>query len=71
MVLSGSYDHTVKIHGLKAGKGNKEFQGHTGFVNNVLFSNDNRAVLSASSDNTIKVKLKLLKPLVCLYSLLL
>ncbi|KAI9261427.1 WD40-repeat-containing domain protein [Phascolomyces articulosus] len=54
-VLSGSYDQTVKIHGLRSGKTLKEFRGHSSFVNSVLFSNDNTRVLSASSDGTVKV----------------
>ncbi|KAI7849056.1 WD40-repeat-containing domain protein [Circinella umbellata] len=54
-VLSGSYDQTVKIHGLRSGKTLKEFRGHSSFVNSVLFSTDNTRVLSASSDGTVKV----------------
>ncbi|KAI9484857.1 WD40-repeat-containing domain protein [Zychaea mexicana] len=54
-VLSGSYDQTVKIHGLRSGKTLKEFRGHSSFVNSVLFSSDNSRVLSASSDGTVKV----------------
>ncbi|KAI8148990.1 WD40 repeat-containing protein SMU1-like protein [Fennellomyces sp. T-0311] len=54
-VLSGSYDQTVKIHGLRSGKTLKEFRGHSSFVNSVMFSNDNTHVLSASSDGTVKV----------------
>ena len=56
-VLSGSYDQTVKIHGLRSGKTLKEFRGHSSFVNSVMFSNDNAHVLSASSDGTVKVSL--------------
>ncbi|OAD78498.1 hypothetical protein PHYBLDRAFT_176837 [Phycomyces blakesleeanus NRRL 1555(-)] len=54
-VLSGSYDHTVKIHGLKSGKTLKEFRGHSSFVNAVAFSSDYTRVLSASSDGTVKI----------------
>jgi len=31
-VLSGSYDGTVRVHGLKSGKMLKEFRGHTSYV---------------------------------------
>lgn len=55
LVLSGSYDKLVKIHNIKSGKIVKEFQGHTSFVNAVLYSQDNNSVLSGSSDGTIKV----------------
>lgn len=54
-MLSGSYDKLVKIHNIKSGKIVKEFQGHTSFVNAVLYSQDNNSVLSGSSDGTIKV----------------
>ena len=54
-MLSGSYDQTVKIHGLRSGKTLKEFRGHSSFVNSVLFSTDNTRILSASSDGTVKV----------------
>lgn len=55
-MLSGSYDHIVKIHNIRSGKLLKEFHGHTSFVNAVLFSNDNEKVMSTSSDGTLKVK---------------
>ncbi|KAI8388543.1 WD40 repeat-containing protein SMU1-like protein [Radiomyces spectabilis] len=54
-VLSGGYDQTVKVHGLKSGKILKEFRGHSSFVNSVLYSNDNSRILSASSDGTVKI----------------
>ncbi|KAI9323511.1 WD40-repeat-containing domain protein [Dichotomocladium elegans] len=54
-ILSGSYDQTVKIHGLKSGRTLKEFRGHSSFVNSVLFSNDGTRVVSGSSDGTVKV----------------
>lgn len=54
-VLSASFDHTIKIHGLKSGKALKEFRGHSSFVNNITFSADMARVISASSDGTVKV----------------
>ncbi|KAG2180325.1 hypothetical protein INT44_003327 [Umbelopsis vinacea] len=54
-VLSSSFDHSIKIHGLKSGKILKEFRGHTSFVNNITFSADMARVMSASSDGTVKV----------------
>ncbi|CAG8675094.1 43942_t:CDS:10 [Gigaspora margarita] len=54
-VLSSSFDHTVRLHGLKSGKTLKEFRGHSSFVNNAIFSYDMSRVISASSDGTIKI----------------
>ena len=54
-ILSGSFDTTIKIHGLKSGKQLKEFRGHVSFVNEAIFSADGHQVISASSDGTVKV----------------
>ncbi|CAG8559278.1 11480_t:CDS:10 [Acaulospora morrowiae] len=54
-VLSSSFDHTVRLHGLKSGKTLKEFRGHTSFVNNAIFSYDMTKIISASSDGTVKI----------------
>lgn len=54
-VLSGSYDHTIRLHGLKSGRALKEFRGHSSFVNDVIFSSDNTKILSTSSDGTVKI----------------
>ncbi|KAI8981489.1 WD40-repeat-containing domain protein [Pilobolus umbonatus] len=54
-IMTGSYDQTVRIHGMKSGKMLKEFRGHTSFINSVLYSLDNTRVLSASSDGTVKI----------------
>ncbi|CAG8450070.1 509_t:CDS:10 [Funneliformis mosseae] len=54
-VLSTSFDHTIRLHGLKSGKTLKEFRGHTSFVNNAIFSHDMSRILSASSDGTVKI----------------
>ncbi|KAI8377945.1 WD40 repeat-containing protein-like protein SMU1 [Radiomyces spectabilis] len=54
-VLSGSYDKTVKIHGVRSGKSLKKFTGHASFVNTVLYVKDDTCVLSGGSDGTIKM----------------
>lgn len=54
-LLSSSFDHTARIHGLKSGKSLREFRGHTSYVNYALFSKDASAsVITASSDGTVK-----------------
>lgn len=54
-LLTCSFDHTIRLHGLKSGKMLKEFKGHTSFVNEVAFTPDGHSVLSASSDGTVKL----------------
>lgn len=54
-LLTCSFDHTIRLHGLKSGKMLKEFKGHTSFVNEVTFTPDGHSVLSASSDGTVKL----------------
>ncbi|KAJ1972481.1 hypothetical protein H4R35_004650 [Dimargaris xerosporica] len=54
-ILSGSFDHTIRLHGLKSGKTLKEYRGHSSFVNSVVFSTDMAKVYSGSSDGTVKV----------------
>jgi len=54
-VLSGSYDATLRMHGLKSGKTLKIFRGHTSYVNDCAFTIENSRALSASSDATVKV----------------
>ncbi|CAF5152646.1 unnamed protein product, partial [Rotaria magnacalcarata] len=54
-LLSASFDHFVRIHGIKSGKVIKEFRGHVSFVNNAIFTVDGHHVLSASSDGSVKL----------------
>jgi len=54
-VLSGSFDRTARIHGLRAGKMLKEFRGHDSFVNAAIFVGDGGRVLTGSSDGTVKL----------------
>lgn len=54
-VLTGSFDGTLRVHGLKSGKMLKEFRGHTSYVNSVTYSVDGSQVVSASSDGTVRV----------------
>jgi len=54
-LLSGSFDQTARIHGLKSGRMLKEFRGHSSFVNTVLYSEDCSQILTGSSDGTVKL----------------
>jgi len=54
-ILSSSFDHTLRIHGLKSGKTIKILRGHNGSVNDGIFCSDGSTVISASSDGTLKL----------------
>ncbi|GFH20492.1 uncharacterized protein HaLaN_17622, partial [Haematococcus lacustris] len=54
-VLSGSFDGSVRVHGLKSGKMLKEFRGHSSYINDAIWSMDGCQVISASSDATVRV----------------
>lgn len=54
-LVSGSFDGTARLHGLRSGKTLREFRGHSSFVNDVLWSTDGGRVVTASSDGSAKV----------------
>merc|ERR1711973_100226 len=54
-LVSASFDHTVRIHGLKSGKTLKEFRGHTSYVNGAIYTVDGHGIISASSDGSVKL----------------
>jgi len=54
-ILTGSFDATVKVHGLKSGKTLKVFREHTSFVNECQFSADGLHVISCSADGTVRI----------------
>jgi len=54
-LLTTSFDHNLRIHGIKSGKTLKEFRGHTSYVNSACFTKDGTDILSASSDGTVKL----------------
>lgn len=54
-LLTASFDHTARAHGLKSGKTLREYRGHTSFVNSACYTRDNSKVITASSDGNVIV----------------
>ena len=53
--MSGSWDKTLRLWDLSTGKTTRRFEDHTKDVLSVAFSADNRQIVSAARDKTIKV----------------
>ena len=53
--LSGSWDKNLRLWDLSTGKTTRRFEDHTKDVLSVAFSADNRQIVSASRDKTIKL----------------
>jgi WD40 repeat protein len=54
-IVSGSYDHTVRIWDVVSGAVQHTMEGHTGSVNSVAFSSDGLHIVSGSYDNTVRI----------------
>lgn len=54
-LLTASFDHTARAHGLKSGKTLKEYRGHTSYVNTAMYTRDGGRVITASSDSNVIV----------------
>ena len=55
LIVSGSWDTTIKLWGVANGDLLKSFDGHTESVYSVAFSRDGQYIASGLRDNTIKV----------------
>ncbi|OMO63452.1 hypothetical protein COLO4_32435 [Corchorus olitorius] len=53
--LSGSWDDELRLWDLSAGTSDRRFVGHSKDVLSVAFSIDNRQIVSASRNRTIKL----------------
>jgi len=53
--ISSSWDKTLRLWDLRAGKTSRSFVGHTKEVHTVCFSQDNRQVISAGADRGFKL----------------
>ncbi|KAK1934874.1 WD domain, G-beta repeat containing protein [Babesia divergens] len=54
-LLTGSFDRTARIHGLKSGKPLRTFKGHNSIVNAAIYSYDGTKVITGSSDGYVKI----------------
>jgi WD40 repeat protein len=54
-VVSGSYDHTLKVWDLSGREAVRTLEGHTGVVKCLSVTPDGRRAVSASADKTLKV----------------
>ena len=54
-IVSGSWDHTVKVWDLRTGQELRTLRGHNSSVLSVAVTPDGKKVISGSADNTIKV----------------
>lgn len=54
-IYSGSFDTTIRVHGLRSGRVLREFRGHTGYVNDIAFVKNGLWLVSAASDSTVRI----------------
>lgn len=54
-IYSGSFDTTIRVHGLRSGRVLREFRGHAGYVNDIAFVKNGLWLVSAASDSTVRI----------------
>jgi WD40 repeat protein len=54
MGIAGSWDRSISMWDLKAGKYMRSFDGHEGYVYSIVVSQDGKYLLSGSGDKTLK-----------------
>ncbi|KAK4469756.1 hypothetical protein MN116_007276 [Schistosoma mekongi] len=54
-ILTASFDHLIRTYAIKSGKMLREFIGHNGVVNCLVFLPDGDHFLSGSSDGSVKI----------------
>ena len=54
-IISGSYDHNIKIWDANTGQCLQTLEGYSDWVNSVAFSPDGTKIISGSTDKTIKI----------------
>ncbi len=54
-LVSGSWDHTIKLWDALTGEKLHTLEGHTGWVRSVGFSHDGSRIVSSSDDLTVKI----------------
>src|SRR5204862_278906 len=55
LIVSGSYDMSIKLWDSSSGLCINTFNGHTHWVSSVAFINNNKLIVSGSCDNSIKL----------------
>lgn len=55
LVITGSYDRTIRVHNLNDGSLVRELTGHTDWINKLLLDEQTGLLYSSASDGTIKV----------------
>ncbi|KAF4453136.1 vegetative incompatibility HET-E-1 protein [Fusarium austroafricanum] len=55
LIVSGSFDETVRVWDVVTGESIHVLHGHTGYISSVTFSGSNYQIASASIDKTIRI----------------